>query len=69
MFISNPKVRKYFTLVTPETILYRWKRTIKNYWTNDNLKNRKKGKPPDISGKIKKMPILYGLHNHYFRAS
>jgi hypothetical protein len=27
------------------------------------------GKPPDNSGTIKKKPILYGLHNHYYRAS
>jgi len=27
------------------------------------------GRPPDVSGKIKKKPILYGLHNHYYRAS
>jgi putative transposase len=26
-------------------------------------------RPPDISGKIKKMPILFGLHHHYYRAS
>jgi hypothetical protein len=26
MFISNPKARRYFTLVTPETILYKWKK-------------------------------------------
>lgn len=46
MFISNPKARKYFTLVTPETILYRWKSAIKNYWTYDKPKTRKKGRPP-----------------------
>jgi putative transposase len=27
------------------------------------------GRPPDLSGKIKKKPILFGLHNHYYRAS
>jgi len=26
-------------------------------------------RPPDVSGKIKKKPILYGLHQHYYRAS
>jgi hypothetical protein len=46
MFISNPKVRRYFTLVTPETVLYRWKKTIKDYWTYDKPKTRKKGRPP-----------------------
>ncbi|MDA3810106.1 MAG: hypothetical protein PF518_07190 [Spirochaetaceae bacterium] len=46
MFISNPKARKYFTLVTPETVLYRWKRAIKDYWTYDKPKTRKKGRPP-----------------------
>jgi hypothetical protein len=50
--------------VTPETILYRWKKAIKNYWTFDKQKTRKQGRPPDISDRIKKMPILYGLHNH-----
>ena len=30
MFISNPKARRYFTLVTPETILYRWKKALKH---------------------------------------
>jgi hypothetical protein len=46
MFISNPKARRYFTLVTPETILYRWKRAIKDYWTYDRPKTRIKGRPP-----------------------
>jgi transposase InsO family protein len=46
MFISNPKARKYFTLVTPETVLYRWKKAIKDYWTFDKTKPRKKGRPP-----------------------
>jgi putative transposase len=46
MFISNPKARKYFTLVSPETILYRWKKAIKEYWTYDKTKIRKKGRPP-----------------------
>ena len=27
------------------------------------------GRPPDVSGKIKKKPILFGLHNHYYLAS
>ena len=26
-------------------------------------------RPPELSGKIKRMPILFGLHNHYYRAS
>ncbi|MBI9104993.1 MAG: transposase [Spirochaetales bacterium] len=26
-------------------------------------------KPPDVSGTIKIKPILYGLHNYYYRAS
>ncbi len=46
MFISNPEARRYFTLVTPETILYRWKRTINNYWTFDKSSTRRKGRPP-----------------------
>ncbi len=46
MFISNPKSRKYFTLVNPETILYRWKKAIKDYWTYDKPRIRKKGRPP-----------------------
>ena len=46
MFVSNPKARRYFTLVTPETILYRWKSAIKDYWTYDKPKTRKKGRPP-----------------------
>jgi hypothetical protein len=46
MFICNPKARNYFTLVTPETILYRWKKAIKDYWTYDKPKTRKKGRPP-----------------------
>ena len=44
MFISNP--RRYFTLVTPETILYRWKKAIANHWTFDKPKVGKKGRPP-----------------------
>lgn len=43
MFVSNPKARKYFSLVTPETILYRWKKAIKDYWTYDKPKTRKSG--------------------------
>ena len=36
MFTNNPKARKFFSLVTPETILYKWKRAIKDYWAYDN---------------------------------
>jgi len=43
---SNPKARRYFTLVTPETVLYRWKKAIKDYWTYDKPKTRKRGRPP-----------------------
>ena len=46
MFVSNPKSRKYFTLVTPEIILYRWKKAIKDYWTYDKPKTIKNGRPP-----------------------
>ena len=46
MFISNSKARRYFTLVTPETIRYKWKRSIKDYWTYDKPKTGKKGRPP-----------------------
>ena len=27
------------------------------------------GKPPDVTGNIKKKSILFGLHHHYYRAS
>ncbi|MDA3810165.1 MAG: hypothetical protein PF518_07490 [Spirochaetaceae bacterium] len=60
MFISSPKARKYFTLVTPETILYRWKKAIKDYWTYDKPKTRKKGRPPitkDMKLLIKNLKI------------
>ena len=33
-------------MVTPETILYRWKKAIKEYWTYDKPNSRKKGRPP-----------------------
>jgi hypothetical protein len=46
MFISNPKARKYLTLVTPETILYRWKKAIANQRTFDRYNAGKKGRPP-----------------------
>ena len=46
IFAGNPKARKYFTMVTPETILYRWKKAIKEYWTYDKPNSRKKGRPP-----------------------
>ena len=46
MFIINPKARRDFTLVTPETVFYRWKKAIKDYWTYDKPKTRKKGRPP-----------------------
>jgi hypothetical protein len=46
MFISNPEARKYFTLVTHETILYRWKKAIKDYWTFDKSNTKRKGRPP-----------------------
>jgi hypothetical protein len=32
--------------VTPETILYGWKKAIKNYWTYDKPKTRKRDRPP-----------------------
>jgi len=46
MFVANPKARKYLTLVTPEAVLYRWRQAIKDYWTYDKPKTRKKGRPP-----------------------
>jgi len=45
MIISNPKAKKYFTVVTPETILYRWKKIIKDFWTYDKPNIRKNGTP------------------------
>ena len=60
IFISNPRARKYFTLVTPETILYRWKRVIKDYWIYDKAKRRKRGRPritKEIRELIKKLKI------------
>ena len=41
-------------IVTPETILFRWKRAIKDYWTYDKPKTREKGRPPDILVKSKR---------------
>ena len=46
MFCSNLKARKFFTLVTPETVLYKWKKAIKDYWTYGKSKTRKRGRPP-----------------------
>ena len=46
MFASNPKARKYFTLITPETVLYRWKKAIKDNRTFNETKPRKRGRPP-----------------------
>ena len=42
MFISNPEARKYFTLVTSETILYRWKKAIAITRLLINLKSERK---------------------------
>lgn len=59
MFIRNPNART-FTLVTPETILYRCKKAIKNYWTFDKTKPKKKGRPPittAMKSLIKKLKI------------
>jgi transposase InsO family protein len=39
------------------------------YRPHQGLNSIPEGRPPDISGKIKKKSILYGLHNHYYRAS
>jgi transposase InsO family protein len=63
MFISNPKARRYFTLVTPETILYRWKKAIKNYWTYDKPKTKKKGRPP-ITKAIKHLIMNMKIDNY-----
>jgi len=68
MFISNLNTRKYFTLVTPETVLYRWKKAIKDYWIYDKPKTRKKGRPPITKAMkllIKKLKIenyLWGVN-------
>ena len=50
MFNSNPKARKYFSLVTPETVLYRWKKAIKDYWTFNKTKPRKRRQTSDNKG-------------------
>ncbi len=50
-------------------ILRNYMEYYNKYRPHQSLKSIPEGKPPDVSGKIKKMPILYGLHNHYYRAS
>ena len=47
--------------MTPETILYSWKKAIKDYWTYDKPKSRKKGRPPITKAMkllIKKLKIV-----------
>ncbi len=39
------------------------------YRPHQGLNSIPEGRPPDVSGKIKKKPILYGIHSHYYRAS
>ena len=39
------------------------------YRPHQGINSIPEGKPPDVSGMIKKKPILFGLHNHYYRAS
>ena len=54
MYSQNRKARKYFTLLTPETILYKWKKVIKKYWTHSSNKSKNKGRPP-VTKKIKEI--------------
>ncbi len=54
LYISTPKAQRYFTLVTPETILYIWKKAIRDYWTHGKVNVPKKGRPP-ITKAIKEL--------------
>jgi hypothetical protein len=54
MFSSNSKAQKFFTLLTPETILYRWKKAIKEYWAQTKNDSKKRGRPP-IAKSIKEL--------------
>ena len=36
---------------------------------HQGINSTPEGKPPDVSGTIKKKPILFGLHNHNYKAS
>ena len=36
---------------------------------HQGLNSIPEGRSPDVSGKIRKKSILFGLHQHYYRAS
>lgn len=40
-----------------------------NFRPHQGIKSIPEGKPPDVTGNIKKKSILFGLHHHYYRAS
>ena len=52
-----------------KNILTQYMEYYNNFRPHQGTKSIPEDKPPDISGKIKKKPILYGLHHHYYRAS
>ena len=58
----HPGLKRFVTLVKPETIVYVWSKRLQKYWTHLR-KIKKKGRHP-ISNKIKKL-ILEILKDNY----
>lgn len=52
-YTKKKSAYKYFSLVTPETVIYKWKKAIKTYWTHGKVV-KSKGRP-SISNKIKSL--------------
>ena len=62
-YSSDKTARKWFTLVTPETILRHWKKLIDGYWTHVPKEKRRPGRPR-ITRKVKE--LILNMKNENF---
>jgi hypothetical protein len=72
---QNPNIQllrsqfSYFEELYPKSYLIHDNSGELKYFPYQGIDSIPEGRPPDITGKIKKKTVLFGLHNHYYRAS
>lgn len=66
-YATESRVRKWFTLVKPETVLRAWRNAVAHYWTNGEKNKRKPGRPPitkvikELIRDMKNSNFLWGI--------